>query len=82
MSRPHTGKIVMPGSNQRWCSDEFNIKCWNGEAVQGAFSLDCHDREALGFVGAARALNDSDVRLLLDRSNWTRFGEAALKTPV
>lgn len=82
MSRPHTGKIVMPDSNQRWCSDGFNVKCWNGEAVQVAFALDCHDREVLGFVGEARALNGSDVRLLLDRSIWARFGDAALKAPV
>jgi putative transposase len=36
----------------------------------------------LGHVAEARALNGSDVRLLLDRSIWSRFGEAALQTPV
>ncbi len=39
INRAHTGKIVMPDSNQRWCSDGFNIKCWNGEVVQVAFAL-------------------------------------------
>ncbi|MFY9551758.1 MAG: IS3 family transposase [Thermoanaerobaculia bacterium] len=82
IDRPHTGKIQMPGSNQRWCSDGFNIRCWNDETVQVAFALDCHDREVLGHVAEARALNGSDVRLLLDRSIWSRFGEAALRTPV
>jgi putative transposase len=82
IDRPHTGKIEMPGSNQRWCSDGFNIPCWNGETVQAAFALDCHDREVLGHVAEARALKGSDVRLLLDRSIWARFGETALKTPV
>ncbi len=82
IGRPHTGKIETPGSNQRWCSDGFNIPCWNGETVQVAFALDCHDREVLDHVAQARALNGSDVRLLLDRSIWARFGEAALRTPV
>lgn len=82
LDRPHTGKVAMPGSNQRWCSDGFNIRCWNGETVQAAFALDCHDREILSHVAEGRALNGADVRLLLDRSIWSRFGEAALTTPV
>jgi putative transposase len=82
IDRLHTGKIETPDSNQRWCSDGFNIPCWSGETVQVAFSLDCHDREVLGHVAESRALNGSDVRLLLDRSIWSRFGEATLKTPV
>jgi transposase InsO family protein len=82
IDRPHTGKIETPGSNQRWCSDGFSIRCWNGETVHAAFTLDCHDREVLAFVAEARALSGSDVRLLLDRSIWSRFGEAALSTPV
>lgn len=82
IDRPHTGKIQTPGSNQRWCSDGFNVKCWNGETVQAAFALDCHDREVLAHVAQCKALSGADVRLLLDRSIWARFGEAALKTPV
>lgn len=82
IDRPHTGKIEMPGSNQRWCSDGFNIKCWNGEMVQVAVALDCHDREVLGHVAEVKALSGADVRLLLDRSIWSRFGEATLKAPV
>jgi putative transposase len=80
--RPHTGKVEMPSSNQRWCSDGFNIPCWNGETVQVAFALDCHDREALGHVARTRALRGEDIRLLLDVSLWTRFGERVLTTPV
>jgi hypothetical protein len=55
--RPHTGKVEMPISNQRWCSDGFNIPCWNGDVVRVAFALDCHDREALGHVARARDLS-------------------------
>jgi putative transposase len=64
--RPHTGKVEMPISNQRWCSDGFNVPCWNGDVVRVAFALDCHDREALGHVARARDLCGEDIRLLLD----------------
>ncbi len=80
--RPHTGQIRMPASNQRWCSDGFNIRCWNGDLVRVAFALDCHDREALEYVAVARDLNGQDVRLLLDKALWSRFGERVLKTPI
>lgn len=82
LSRPHTGRVAMPGSNQRWCSDGFNIKCWNGETVRVAFALDCHDREAIEHVAAARDLNGHDIRLLLDRALWSRFGERTLRSPI
>jgi putative transposase len=82
MGRPHTGRVAMPSSNQRWCSDGFNIKCWNGETVRVAFALDCHDREAIEHVAAARDLNGHDIRLLLDRALWSRFGERTLKSPI
>ena len=82
MGRPHTGTISMPASNQRWCSDGFNIRCWNGETVRVAFALDCHDREAIEHVAQARELNGHDIRLLLDRALWSRFGERSLKSPI
>jgi transposase InsO family protein len=80
--RPHTGKVEMPISNQRWCSDGFNIPCWNGDVVRVAFALDCHDREALGHVARARDLRGEDIRLLLDEALWSRFGERTLTAPV
>jgi putative transposase len=80
--RPHTGKVEMPASNQRWCSDGFNIRCWNADLVQVAFALDCHDREVPGHVAEARPLNGADIRLMLDRALWGRFGEATLKAPI
>jgi putative transposase len=80
--RPHTGQVRMPDSNQRWCSDGFNIRCWNGERVQVAFALDCHDREAIEFVAQPHDLTGHDIRLLLDKALWSRFGERVLKTPI
>jgi putative transposase len=29
--RLHDGKVVVMRSNLRWCSDAFEIACWNGE---------------------------------------------------
>jgi putative transposase len=80
--RPHTGQVRMPASNQRWCSDGFNIRCWDGDRVRVAFALDCHEREAVDYVAAARELSGRDIRLLLDKSLWSRFGERVLKTPI
>jgi putative transposase len=80
--RPHTGKVEMPASNQRWCSDGLNIRCWNADLVRVAFALDCHDREAIEHVAVARPLNGRDIRLLLDKSLWARFGESTLRSPI
>ena len=35
-----TGKVMTLFSNIRWCSDCFEIKCFNGEKVYVAFTLD------------------------------------------
>lgn len=80
--RPHTGKVEMPASNQRWCSDGLNIRCWNGDLVRMAFALDCHDREVIEHVAVDRPLTGQDIRLLLDKALWSRFGERTLKTPI
>lgn len=79
--RPHLGQVRQPASNQRWCSDIFLIPCWSGEVVSVAFVIDCHDREVLAHVAAPRSLKGSDIRTLMERALWKRFGEAALKTP-
>ncbi len=31
--RVHDGVIITLKSNLRWCSDSFEIRCWNGERV-------------------------------------------------
>jgi transposase InsO family protein len=51
--RVHDGKIVVMRSNVRWCSDAFEIGCWNREVVRVGFVLDAHDREAISWVGVA-----------------------------
>src|SRR5690348_2718613 len=79
--RPHLGRIERPASNQRWCSDVFLIPCWSGEVVSVAFAIDGHDREVPAYVASPRPLTGADIRTLMDRTLWARFGEATLKAP-
>jgi transposase InsO family protein len=79
--RPHLGQIQQPASNQRWCSDVFLIPCWSGEVLSVAFAIDCHDREVLASVASPRPLAGTQIRMLMDRALWARFGEATLKAP-
>ncbi len=78
--RAHTGRIATEQSNVRWCSDAFEIACWNGGIVQVGFALDCCDREALAFVAEPRDLSAADVRRLMRRAVGHRFG--AERTPA
>src|ERR687892_272967 len=79
--RPHRGQIQQAASNQRCCSDIFLIPCWNGEVVSVVFSIDGHDGEVPAFVASPRPLTGADIRTLMDRTLWTRFGEATLNAP-
>jgi putative transposase len=79
--RPHLGVVQQPASNQRWCSDIFLIPCWTGEVVSVAFAIDCHDREIAAFVASPRPLTGADIRTLMDKTLWARFGEVALTAP-
>ena len=80
--RAHTGLIRRPRPDERWCSDTLEIACWNGEQVVVGFALDCHDREALSFVGAARDLVAADIQELMRLAVQRRFGEARPPRPV
>jgi len=79
--RPHVGQVQQPASNQRWCSDVFLIPCWSGEVLSVAFAIDCHDREVPAWVASPRPLTGADIRTLMDRTLWARFGEPTLKAP-
>lgn len=80
--RAHTGQIVRPGSNERWCSDTLELPCWNGEFVVVAFALDCHDREVLAWVAAPRDLVSADIVTLLEHAVAARCGAARPSTPI
>jgi transposase InsO family protein len=63
--RSHDGVVITLKSNLHWCSDVFTIRCWNGEAVQVLFSLDCCDREVMGWLGTSGGVSGEMVRDLM-----------------
>jgi transposase InsO family protein len=79
--RPHDGKVITPRSDMRWCSDGFEIRCWSGERVHVAFSLDCCDREVIAWVGKAEHLVGEDIRDLMAQSLEARFGAGSVRAP-
>lgn len=72
--RPHTGVIMTLFSNLRWCSDGMEIRCFNGDKVYVAFSLDCCDREAIDYVAKTGPLTADDIEDLMMKSVEKRFG--------
>ena len=78
-TRPHSGKVVTLASDLRWCSDAFEIRCWNGDRVHVAFALDCCDREAIAWVARPGPLDGEAIRDLMALSVEARFG--GMKTP-
>ena len=73
-TRTHDGKIITLKPNLRWCSDTLTIRCWNGEKVEVAFSLDCCDREAMSWVATTTAISGEMIRDLIVESVEKRFG--------
>ena len=80
-TRTHDGTIVTLKSDLRWCSDSFEIRCWNGERVQVAFSLDCCDREVMSYVATTAAITGEMVRDLMAEAVEQRFGSSARAVP-
>jgi transposase InsO family protein len=75
--RLHDGKVVVMRSNLRWCSDVFEILCWNGDIVRIVFVIDAHDREVLAWHAAAgTGISGSMVRDLMLEAVELRFGTA------
>lgn len=77
----HDGKIITLHSDLRYCSDIFEIHCWNGEEVHVAFSLDCCDRENMAFVARPQDLTRHEIIELMDKTVVHRFGPSAEKIP-
>ena len=75
VERRHDGKIAVPQSNVRWCSDGFEIACDNAEKVRVAFALDCCDREAMGHVATTGGIKGEDIRDLMVSAVEHRFGQ-------
>jgi putative transposase len=68
------GQIYRAVSNERWCSDGLEVACWNGESIQLAVALDCHDGECLAQVAVWRDLRAADIQQLLQPAVAARFG--------
>lgn len=74
-TRCHNGVIMTSESNQRWCSDIFEIPCWNGEVVRVSFAMDCCDREVMSYVASTSGISGEMIRDLIVEAIESRFGE-------
>jgi len=72
--RVHDGKIAVDKSDQRYCSDGFEIGCDNGEKVRVTFSLDCCDRQAISFAATTAGISGELVRDVMVQTLNRRFG--------
>ena len=52
-------------SDTRWCSDCFEIKCFNGEKIYVGFSLDCCDREIISIIAKKTSFVAEDIQSLM-----------------
>jgi putative transposase len=71
-----TGKVMTLHSNVRWCSDCFEIRCFNGEKVFVIFSLDTCDREAIRYLAKKDPILSEDVQSLMIESVEKRFNQS------
>lgn len=76
-TRTHDGRIIMNRSNLRWCSDGFEIACWNEERIRLAFSMDCCDREVMSYVATTGGISGDMIRDLMAESIESRFGNTS-----
>lgn len=77
-----TGKVMTLHSNTRWCSDAFEVQCFNGEKVYVAFSLDCKDREVISFVAKDHQILAVDIQDLMKDSVLKRFEDYKTPKPI
>jgi transposase InsO family protein len=74
-SRPHDGRVAVDHSDNRWCSDGFEIRCDSGEVVTSTFVKDCCDREIVSWrAWPGRGLPGDPVREMLIEAVEKRFG--------
>ncbi len=74
-TRAHDGRVAVDQSDTRWCSDGFEIACWNKERVRVAFTQDCCDREAISWVATTRGVDAVLVKDMLVAAIERRFGQ-------
>ena len=81
-TRTHDGQVITLRSNTRWCSDSFEIRCWNGDVVRVVFSLDTCDRECMRYRAVVNAgITGELVRDLMVDTVEYRFGDGTRQVP-
>ena len=70
----HAGVVRTLRSNLRWCSDIFEVPCWNGETVRVVFVLDTCDREVITWTATTSGIAGAQVRDLMVEAVERRFG--------
>jgi putative transposase len=73
-ARAHDGVVMTHRSNIRWCSDVFEIICWNRQRLRVAFSMDCCDREVMSYVATTAGISGDMIRDLMAEAIASRFG--------
>ena len=74
-SRLHEGRVGVASSDQRWCSDGFEIQCDSGQTVTATFAKDCCDREIMAWrAWEGKGLPGEPVREMLIEAVEKRFG--------
>ena len=73
-TRKHEGTVAVKESDTRWCSDELELSCNNGERVRVAFSLYYCDRENMSWVATNKGIYAGLVGDLLMQAVEKRFG--------
>lgn len=77
-----TGKIITLHSNTRWCSDCFEIHCFNDERVYVGFVKDCADRECISYVAKNRPLFKEDIQGMMVECVEKRFKGDRTPRPI
>ncbi len=77
-NRTHNGKVATLASNMRWCTDAFRIQCYNGEHLEVAFVLDCHDREVIHWECSSQGVGSDMVCRLMLGAIEARFQDGKL----
>ncbi len=74
IDRAHEGVVQTLRSNTRWCSDGFEIHCWNREVVRVAFAMDTCDREVITWAASTAGFSGEMIRDMMLLAVERRFG--------
>jgi transposase-like protein len=64
-ARAHDGVVMTQTGNIPWCSDVFEIICWNGKRLRVGFTMDCCDREVMSYVATTAGISGDMIKDLI-----------------